>query len=75
MSDRGGGRRALVYRSAKHFAPEDDFGQSVCCVVNLAPRKLAGVLSGAMILMAEDGEGELAFVSPPAGLGNGWTVR
>ena len=73
--DLGVEQRSVVSGIAKHFAPEDVVGKHVCCVVNLAPRKMAGVLSEAMILMAEDGEGKLAFVSPPAGLGNGWTVR
>ncbi|TXF91478.1 methionine--tRNA ligase [Neolewinella aurantiaca] len=73
--DLGAEQRSVVSGIAKHFAPEDVVGKQVCCVVNLAPRKMAGVLSEAMILMAEDGEGKLAFVSPPAGLGNGWTVR
>ncbi len=68
-------QRSVVSGIAKHFAPEDIVGKHVCCVVNLAPRKMAGVLSEAMILMAEDGEGKLAFVSPPAGLGDGWMVR
>ena len=73
--DLGNEQRSVVSGIAKHFAPEEVVGQRVVCVVNLAPRKMAGVLSEAMILMAEDGDGKLAFVSPPAGLGNGWTVR
>ena len=36
---------------------------------------MAVVLSEAMILMAEDAEGNLQFVAPPEGFGNGWTVR
>jgi len=33
-------------------------------VVNLAPRKMKGVESRGMILMAEDAAGKLHFVSP-----------
>ena len=73
--DLGAEQRSVVSGIAKHFAPEDIVGKHVCCVVNLAPRKMAGVRSEAMILMAEDGEGKLAFVSPPEGLGDGWVVR
>jgi len=73
--DLGGEQRSVVSGIAKHFAPEDVIGKQVCCVVNLDPRKMAGVLSEAMILMAENGEGKLEFVSPPPGFGNGWTVR
>jgi len=73
--DLGNEQRSVVSGIAKHFAPEEVVGKQVCCVTNLAPRKMAGVLSEAMILMAEDGEGKLQFVSPPDGFGNGWTVR
>ncbi len=73
--DLGSEQRSVVSGIAKHFAPEEVVGQQVVCVTNLAPRKMAGVLSEAMILMAEDGAGKLVFVSPPEGFGNGWTVR
>lgn len=73
--DLGNEQRSVVSGIAKHFVPEDIVGKTVTCVVNLAPRKMAGVLSEAMILMGEDGEGNLQFVSPPEGFGNGWTVR
>ncbi|SEP95771.1 methionine--tRNA ligase [Neolewinella agarilytica] len=73
--DLGSEQRSVVSGIAKHFTPEEVVGRQVVCVTNLAPRKMAGVLSEAMILMAEDGEGKLVFVSPPTGFGNGWTVR
>ncbi len=73
--DLGNEQRSVVSGIAKHYTPEDVVGQQVVCVTNLAPRKMAGVLSEAMILMAEDAEGKLVFVSPPEGFGNGWTVR
>lgn len=71
----GNEERSVVSGIAKHYAPEDVVGKQVVCVTNLAPRKMAGVLSEAMILMAEDEAGKLVFVSPPEGFGNGWTVR
>ncbi|MEM1358005.1 MAG: methionine--tRNA ligase [Bacteroidota bacterium] len=73
--DLGSEQRSVVSGIAKHYTPEEVVGKEVVCVTNLAPRKMAGVLSEAMILMAEDEEGKLVFVSPPAGFGNGWTVR
>ncbi|MEL6867371.1 MAG: methionine--tRNA ligase subunit beta [Bacteroidota bacterium] len=66
--------RTVVSGIAKYYSPEDVIGQEVLLLANLAPRKLRGVESQGMILMAEDGEGALAFVSPKAGWGNGWTV-
>ena len=70
-----GEQRSVVSGIAKYFDPATLPGQQVVVVTNLAPRKMAGVRSEAMILMAEDGEGNLQFVAPPAGFGNGWTVR
>ncbi|WP_116107432.1 methionine--tRNA ligase [Lewinella sp. IMCC34191] len=73
--DLGDQQRSVVSGIAKHFDADALAGQQVVVVTNLAPRKMAGALSEAMILMAEDGEGKLQFVAPPAGFGNGWTVR
>jgi methionyl-tRNA synthetase len=44
-------------------------------IANLAPRKLRGIESKGMILMAEDAEGKLGFVSPSEGWGNGSIVK
>ena len=60
---------------ALHHKPEDIVGQKVTLLANLAPRKIRGVVSKGMILMAEDSEGKLAFVSPPEGFENGATIR
>ena len=50
-------------------------GQKVSVLLNLAPRKIRGVESQGMILMAETTEGELAFVSPTKDLEAGNTIR
>ena len=71
----GGEQRSVVSGIAKYFDPAELVGRAVTVVTNLAPRKMAGVLSEAMILMADNAEGNLQFVAPPAGFGNGWTVR
>ncbi|MEL6142077.1 MAG: methionine--tRNA ligase subunit beta, partial [Bacteroidota bacterium] len=73
--DLGNETRTVVSGIAKHYKPEEIIGKQVVLVTNLAPRKMRGVLSQGMILMAEDGEGKLAFVSPPGGFDNGWVVR
>jgi methionyl-tRNA synthetase len=73
--DMGNEMRTVVSGIAKYFKPEDLPGQPVVLVANLAPRKLRGVESQGMILMAEDQEGNLQFVAPPKDFGNGFTVR
>ena len=42
-----------------HFDPADIIGKQVVVVANLAPRKMRGVESKGMILMAEDAHGKL----------------
>jgi methionyl-tRNA synthetase len=56
--------RTIVSGIALHYAPEDVVGRQVVVVVNLAPRKMRGVESRGMILMAEDAAGKLHFVAP-----------
>ena len=72
--DLGFEKRRVVSGIAKYYKPEDIIGTQVLVLVNLAPRKLRGIESEGMILMAENEEGTLAFVSPEEGFGNGWTV-
>ncbi|MEK7376426.1 MAG: hypothetical protein AABZ57_04610, partial [Candidatus Margulisiibacteriota bacterium] len=44
--------------------PEEMIGKQVSILVNLAPRKIKGIESKGMILMAENSKGELSLVSP-----------
>ncbi|MGB3618640.1 MAG: methionine--tRNA ligase subunit beta, partial [Catalinimonas sp.] len=62
--DAGGEARTVVSGIAQHFAPEEVVGKQVCLLANLAPRKMRGILSQGMILMAEDADGRLVFVAP-----------
>ncbi len=73
--DLGFEQRTVVSGIALHFSPEAVVGQRVVLVANLAPRKLRGVMSQGMILMAEDASGKLSFVSAPEGAGNGMIVK
>lgn len=73
--DLGLEQRTIVSGIAEYYSAEEVIGQQVVVVANLAPKKLRGVLSAGMILMAENEKGELAFVSPREGFGNGFTVR
>lgn len=68
-------QRTVVSGIAEHFSPEEVVGKKVLLLANLAPRKLRGVDSQGMILMAEDAEGKLGFVSPGGEWGAGWTVK
>jgi len=60
--DLGFETRTIVSGIAEFFKPEDVIGQNVSVLINLAPRKLRGIESNGMILMAEDAVGNLSFV-------------
>lgn len=67
--------RTVVSGIAEYFNPEEVIGQKVSILLNLAPRKIRGVESQGMILMAETEKGELAFVSPTKDLESGNRIR
>ncbi len=64
--DLGFESRTIVSGIALHYKPEEIVGKQVTVVTNLAPRKMRGIESNGMILMAEDKEGKLHFVNPDA---------
>jgi methionyl-tRNA synthetase len=67
--------RTILSGIAEHFAPEDLVGKQVTFLANLAPRKMMGIESEGMILMAEDADGSLALVQPNKQIWNGGTVN
>jgi methionyl-tRNA synthetase len=72
--DLGFEKRTIVSGIALHFEPSAIIGKQVVIVANLAPRKMRGIESNGMILMAEDADGKLKFVSPDEAVGNGSSV-
>jgi methionyl-tRNA synthetase len=73
--DLGFEKRTVVSGIAAYFSPEEVIGKKVCLLANLAPRTMRGVTSEGMILMAEDSNGKLGFVSPVNLNENGMTVK
>lgn len=69
--DLGFETRIIVSGIALHFQPEAIVGKQVVVVANLAPRKMRGIESNGMILMAEDAAGKLKFVTPDEAVDNG----
>ncbi|MDI9365695.1 MAG: methionine--tRNA ligase subunit beta [Flavobacterium sp.] len=69
--DLGFETRTIVSGIALHFKPEEVVGKQVTVVVNLAPRKMRGIDSNGMILMAEDNHGKLHFVNPESEINEG----
>lgn len=63
--------RTVVSGIAEHYKPEDIIGEQVSILVNLAPRKIKGIESQGMVLMAEDKDGSLRFVRSENTTSNG----
>lgn len=68
-------KRTVVAGIAEHFNPEDIEGKKVAILINLEPRKIRGVESQGMILMSENPDGKLVFVSPSGGAADGSIIK
>lgn len=74
--DLGFEQRTILSGIAKHFNVDEVIGQEILVLANLAPRKMMGLESNGMVLLAENAEGKLDFVKPQtAGFGNGLIVK
>ncbi len=73
--DTGIDKRTVVSGIAEYFDPEKIIGQQVSILVNLAPKILKGIESQGMILMAENKDGSLIFVTPATKTEEGSEVR
>ncbi|MDP5120399.1 MAG: methionine--tRNA ligase [Spirosomaceae bacterium] len=67
-------KRTILSGIAEYFTPEEMIGKQVTFIANLAPRKMMGVESEGMILMAEDKDGSLALLKPHKDVWNGASV-
>ncbi len=73
--DTGVDIRTVMSGIAEHFTPDAIVGKQVTILVNLAPRKIMGVESQGMILLAADKDGRLRLVSPTEVVSAGSVVR
>jgi methionyl-tRNA synthetase len=72
--DTGLDKRTVVSGIGEYYDPETIIGRQVTILVNLAPRQIMGIESKGMILMAEDKDGSLSFISPDRIIANGGTI-
>ena len=73
--DTGIDQRIVVSGIAEHYKSEEIIGKQVSILVNLEPKQLKGIESQGMILMAEDADGKLSFVSPYQTIKPGSEIR
>ena len=72
--DTGIDKRVIVSGIAEYYTPEEMVGKQICILANLAPRKIRGIESKGMILMAKQPDGKMRIVAPEEKLCNGATV-
>ena len=69
--DTGIDKRVIVSGIAEQYSPEEMIGKQICILANLAPRKIRGIESKGMILMARQNDGKMRFITPAETLCNG----
>ena len=69
--DTGLDQREIVSGIAEYYTPEEMVGKQICILANLQPRKIRGIESKGMILMARQSDGKMRIVSPEEKLTNG----
>ena len=69
--DTGIDKRVIVSGIAEQYSPEEMVGKQICILANLAPRKIRGIESKGMILMARQNDGKMRFITPAQTLCNG----
>jgi len=67
--------RTIVSGIAEYYEPQDIIGRQISIVANLEPRKIKGIESKGMILMAEDNDGKLVMVTPADKVSNGSMIK
>ncbi len=67
--------RTIVSGIAEYFEPETIVGKQISIVANLEPRRIKGIESKGMILMAEDQDGKLVIISPEEKVNNGSIIK
>ena len=67
--------RTIVSGIAEYYEPEAIIGKQISIVANLEPRKIKGIESKGMILMAEDKDGKLVMVTPADMVSNGSMIK
>jgi len=73
--DTGLDTRTIVSGIAEYYDPESIIGKQISIVANLEPRKIKGIESKGMILMAEDKDGKLVIVTPADKVSNGSPIK
>lgn len=75
LVDIGTEKREVVSGIAEQYEPESVLNKKIILLANLKPRKIKGIESNGMILMAENADGKISFISSEFNFHNGSQVR
>jgi len=72
--DTGLDKRTILSGISKYYSPEQILNKKVMVLINLKPRKMMGFESQGMLLLADDGDGNLSLMQPDSNISNGSVV-
>ena len=72
--DTGLDKRIIISGISKYYSPEDILNKKVMVLINLSPRKMMGIESQGMLLLAEDSDGKLSLMQPDSDITDGSVV-
>ena len=72
--DTGLDKRTILSGISKYYTPEKILNKKVMVLINLKPRKMMGFESQGMLLLADDGDGNLSLMQPDSNISDGSVV-
>lgn len=72
--DTGLDKRTILSGISKYYTPEKILNKKVMVLINLKPRKMMGFESQGMLLLADDGDGNLSLMQPDYDISDGSVV-
>ena len=72
--DTGLDKRTILSGISKFYSPEEILNKKVMVLINLKPRKMMGFESQGMLLLADDGDGNLSLMQPDSNISDGSVV-
>ena len=72
--DIGLDQRTILSGISKYYSPDEIINKKVMVLINLKPRKMMGFESEGMLLLADDGDGNLSLMQPDSDISDGAVV-
>ena len=72
--DTGLDQRTILSGISKYYSPDEILNKKVMVLINLKPRKMMGYESEGMLLLADDGDGNLSLMQPDSDISDGAVV-